>query len=168
MRHFLHHHLFTAAAASSLCLCVGCVVLWTISYTWFPAVTLPDAMPVHYFYVAQGLAEVSKSDFHNTSGRPFEMDEYPSHWHGFAVGWFQFWTREVMSQRIWSLTVPMVYPTLFTGVLPLVWTIARYKRWRQRRRLASGCCLKCGYDLRASEGSCPECGEPIASKPAAP
>ena len=32
----------------------------------------------------------------------------------------------------------------------------RIVRWRA----AHGLCLRCGYDLRASSGRCPECGSP--------
>ncbi|MCX5660765.1 MAG: hypothetical protein NTW19_13750 [Planctomycetota bacterium] len=35
-----------------------------------------------------------------------------------------------------------------------------HRRSMVLRRLASGSCIYCGYDLRASPGDCPECGKP--------
>ncbi len=42
--------------------------------------------------------------------------------------------------------------------LPIIW-IAGFIRQRARDRLkAGGCCVRCGYDLRATPEKCPECG----------
>lgn len=51
---------------------------------------------------------------------------------------------------------PLVAGTL---VAPMAWTaVGVHRRLRRRRRARAGLCLKCGYDLRASPGPCPECG----------
>ena len=61
-----------------------------------------------------------------------------------------------------STTVGAVVPSwsaaLLTAVLPTIMFARLRKRRLVRRRLASGQCAHCGYDLRATEGRCPECG----------
>jgi hypothetical protein len=52
--------------------------------------------------------------------------------------------------------------------LPVIW-IARFIRRRARDRLkAGGCCVRCGYDLRATREKCPECGAILAKQQIAP
>lgn len=49
-------------------------------------------------------------------------------------------------------------------VCPVAWVIGRLIA---RRRVASGHCPSCGYDLRATPGRCPECGVGPEPQPAA-
>jgi hypothetical protein len=52
----------------------------------------------------------------------------------------------------WSLVA-------LTGVLPAAWCGRRmWRRSAVRRHTKAGCCPRCGYDLRATPGRCPECG----------
>jgi hypothetical protein len=54
-----------------------------------------------------------------------------------------------------AVTMPPAYPLVLSAVLPsVVFPAAR----RRRRRHRTGCCLACGYDLRATPDRCPECG----------
>lgn len=55
-----------------------------------------------------------------------------------------------------AVAVPHWLPALPSLILPAIWAV---KRWR--RRIPPGHCKTCGYDLRASEERCPECGTAI-------
>ena len=53
------------------------------------------------------------------------------------------------------LAVPYWALLLATGLAPSFWLRGRLRR---RRRIIGGRCVRCGYDLRATPGRCPECG----------
>ena len=55
----------------------------------------------------------------------------------------------------YSVYVPHYAVVLATAALPAAWLL---RRRRQKRMRQSGLCTRCGYDLRATPGRCPECG----------
>jgi hypothetical protein len=64
----------------------------------------------------------------------------------------------VLDGREWSygLVVPLWAIVIACLPLPAVRLMCWRRRGRTRRRLGS--CSRCGYDLRATPGRCPECG----------
>jgi hypothetical protein len=58
-----------------------------------------------------------------------------------------------------KITVPHWALVLITGTPPVAWATTRLlRRMRARAREIRRLCPRCGYDLRASPGTCPECG----------
>lgn len=63
------------------------------------------------------------------------------------------------TQIVWNVAVPFWQPAALLGIVPACWLARVTRQRRQRRRARMGLCLRCGYDLRASQGRCPECGQ---------
>ncbi|MGE5611012.1 MAG: hypothetical protein ACM359_17310, partial [Bacillota bacterium] len=60
--------------------------------------------------------------------------------------------------EVTTVVIPFWFPCLLTAIPPALW-LKQTRRKHNRAKL--GLCLHCGYDLRASQDRCPECGNPI-------
>lgn len=75
-------------------------------------------------------------------------------YNGLATRWRPRFDRSTLPTMAW-LAVPLWIPV---AILALILTLCCLPERRRRKRKKLGLCLQCGYDLRASEARCPECG----------
>jgi hypothetical protein len=79
---------------------------------------------------------------------------------GLGFAWGVADNEPTYSERV--VVVPIWSLALLT-FLPYTWIVGRWRKQRRRVRLArQGLCSDFGYDLRASQGRCPECGSAFA------
>ncbi len=51
---------------------------------------------------------------------------------------------------------------LLLGIPCGIFRVLDLRCFQREQRMARNLCVRCGYDLRASTDSCPECGTPIS------
>lgn len=182
---------FNSAAALSLLLCVALLVLWVRSYRMLDTVyhRREWAVYMHSNYgrlnvrvshlLPEGRIAAAEYSIRYTKQPAYRpsMDVPPN---GTVRDWralgFRYWSG-VPAPPIglgpnavpgvaapgWRVAVPLWFPTLLAALPPALW-YAKYRRWRrERRRRESGRCVNCGFDLRASAGRCPECGNTVTN-----
>jgi hypothetical protein len=106
-------------------------------------------------YNSEVLAWYHKQPFfmhHGTWG--FDRDESPN---------FEFTANRNMLLR-GNVTILRV-PDWAAAAMWLPFAVPVFKWHKRGRRITSGCCVVCGYDLRSTPQRCPECGTAPQSAP---
>ncbi|MDB5293666.1 MAG: hypothetical protein JWL69_4907 [Phycisphaerales bacterium] len=164
-------HVITLLSALSLLLCVATCVLWVRSLIYWEYVDLPSekASPSIRLVSVRGRFGVCVVEaFPRTGEFNYHREPAPmtNPWYVLSPGTRRTGVLGVLFSRgpwallpgwktsAWSLSIPGWYPAPLFAVLALPLRGAV----RQLRRKASGSCLTCGYDLRATPDRCPECG----------
>ncbi|HWE96831.1 MAG TPA: hypothetical protein VG269_22920 [Tepidisphaeraceae bacterium] len=166
---------FTYVCALSLLACVAVIVLWVHSYRRCDLL-IQQKGPGDRFAVTSefGIFVFEWEDRQEHAIKPgwvYFDSRLPRRWGrpgailGFAV--FRGSNRHYLllpRTALRGVSIPHWFVAGISGVLPALW-LARHRRERlARARSAGGLCAACGYDLRASEGRCPECGVDPASR----
>ena len=163
------------ASALSLLLCVAAVAMWARSYSRWEWIgyqatsgrfySLTSRLGAVVFDITDGWPKGTYPELMCRSD-PVLVQSLPAPSLGSVLGCgvdratlnigvaANGWSGSATSRAV------VVHYWVFSAVLGVV--LLRMARSLFRRRPLPGMCRKCGYDLRASPGRCPECGtEPI-------
>ena len=173
----MKYRIYTVVSAVSLMLCVMVVVMWVRSYWQFDLMGFSwgDRAASHSicsingrleYRTVESLRELPATISSNRgwfivseSSRPSPRGPSRSPWEpdpsvlGFYFG--RAGTLTVAGIPTHTLVVWYWLLLVLAAVLPSLWL---YRWWH---RPPKGHCFNCGYDLRASDQHCPECGTPI-------
>jgi hypothetical protein len=176
----VRRRLFTTAAALSLLLLLTTATLWVWSYSepsWpiRPAAAATSGVSTHReLILSRGSLVVSTLERHAPTpplnpGYVYGIEN--GGWRAMGLRWEDHrvtlqrlrdgkTVAPLNRTRIFSLWLGL--PLLASAVLPTWWLVRHRKLRRESRK---GTCHICGYDLRASQDRCPECGTPIPPPP---
>ena len=132
-------------------LCAATVVTWI----WSEVAVPPDCFVVQSVETRDGLGmERGAVIGFLQRERPWYRDGDPADVQLVRAG-FRYLRITSDGMRRWNLVLPSWLLAGLFLVLPVVWY---HRRRRLRRRVRTGACPGCGYDLRATPDRCPECG----------
>jgi hypothetical protein len=174
----MRHPARTVLAALSLLACIvsagACVVSYVVPVGITNRCNSPNSMGEISSYSQNSLA-VNQGRFclHRTvftKGDPStHIYDYSARSIGVSIGserFMQTWLpyqhgvssffMDTVAETQWTVPLWVLVPVF--AVLPIRCAVLRR---RDRLRVAAAVCVRCGYDLRASRGRCPECGEAI-------
>ena len=153
------------AMAMALLLCVAVVVLWVRSHWVTDRFDHQRKEKLYSVMLHVGTVQLVQVD-RASRGVPvgFYHSESPV-WAG--ARWWNCWATPssvkgamgfgTVRGTYYRVVVVPLWAVLIVTVVPAVLRLWSARTSRERKRL--GLCRACGYDLRASPGRCPECGE---------
>ena len=181
----------TAKFIVSLLPCVATVLLWVRSYwVWdhleFTSAAAPQRAPVptgpYEYFVPwhkhsemqsnMGLITFTRQDHRGACasdavGFPlgWTFREEPAMWFDLRTHGFDYKVQQ--SNRFFGLELQVPYWGVLgsTATVPAFW-VFRFRKDRRAKAKSVEICASCGYDLRATEFRCPECGTRLPVKPA--
>jgi hypothetical protein len=174
----MHRKRFTLTTAVSALLCLCVCGLWVRSYGWSDALGVNSSPPGAGAGGPPGIPLVGTSmgtfvglstyrgSLYVVRFATLDAQTFPTGWSrgriespddsvyalaplrfaGFSFNWHgPDYTIAFVGVPLWLVLVACALPVMA-------------KRLRARGRQKRGYCLRCGYDLRATPGQCPECG----------
>jgi hypothetical protein len=118
---------------------------WYFSVNYDPVAGLPDEAYEAWYAQRPVPIEIRSLGFYLLHGDVSVITSLTGRWQG---------------ARTTVIGIPNVLALVMLGAFPIIWA-RRYLR--RHHRMTHGLCLSCGYDLRFSKTSCPECGAAMTS-----
>ena len=182
----LFRHMLTFCSAASAVLLVVVLVVWVRSWNRFDAFYYQPRIDnaLHLYKISWGRGRLSIGRFvaeNEPLSRLYWSSAAPT-WLGPAgpgetgflgirlfrgteAKWHPIPASRVLPMppytkvRETAVSLPCWQAAALSACLPANWLLRRRRRQIARLRSERGQCTRCAYDLRASPGRCPECGE---------
>jgi hypothetical protein len=179
---------FNVLAVVSLVLCIASAGLWVRSYWYADGIARVDAASTLNATSNRGELVIRRDTYNNVFVGGGKQGWITGHWHATntpraPVGAGERWDYHLLgfawrargdgasppgvrAGTFWWPYWEVVVPDAAVVALLAIATALAIRGWRNDRRnhrRASGQCVRCGYDLRATPDRCPECGMAAAA-----